>query len=722
MMSFKQLKKSNRNKDMSSVLQTEFEQKSNVDLSNVHIHYNSSLPKQYMASAIAHNNQIDIASGKEYLLRHELTHIVQQKQGLVDATEKRGNHYFNTSPVLEKGADNAVIKRKPPTHKQQNIIQMAPITDQEIITQILKAGITYMNSLYPEIIAFFKDADSDDLTTETLHAIIEFVYQTDDASISYLHNLFQEFPFEANIPIYISFIQFIDRYPELAPHLLDITSILGISASDYLINAFSKIPDLVIDTFHLLVKEQHNIAAFSTLFQEQIPMCASNIMVSEKITMANLGDSIYNILGKKAYTLFNDCVSKLVQCCIPASINDVLLGCNLNVSEYILTVIDGQVYTADAAATEIDMKMFLRRLQLTTDYVQSVYDKFHGKYLIKPTGSDPHLQGRQVVFLIDALGGIFIYKNRPLEIDNELAGKNGFLKEVGELLITDPEMQFQGMRIDPVSHMEEVISPLGDPKTEALDLETAKRNYFQLGALQAIASVTGIVDLHADNIIFSAVGLHIIDAECSFLSFTDTLIEHDKSSPFIMIYSSSLLSYTNSVFSIKMPDDKVVLSTTESPQLMEMFYKGKNYTMIKIKAEKADFLQILSKHLVNILSSRIVPIATGDFAESMHGYAFSNKADKEALLMNTIERISTNLMDDSYAYMTGQPKPVFQPDVMYNVLYNAFENHTIPALEFQWSTSKIYMDSQEICALHYRRNGTIVSFVLEKVAQMIDCL
>ncbi|MCB7429965.1 DUF4157 domain-containing protein, partial [Erysipelatoclostridium ramosum] len=77
MMSFKQLKKSNRNKDMSSVLQTEFEQKSNVDLSNVHIHYNSSLPKQYMASAIAHNNQIDIASGKEYLLRHELTHIVQ---------------------------------------------------------------------------------------------------------------------------------------------------------------------------------------------------------------------------------------------------------------------------------------------------------------------------------------------------------------------------------------------------------------------------------------------------------------------------------------------------------------------------------------------------------------------------------------------------------------------------------------------------------------------
>ncbi|MFR4219251.1 MAG: hypothetical protein ACLT16_16665 [[Clostridium] innocuum] len=64
MMSFKQLKKSNRNKNMSSVLQTEFEQKSNVDLSNVHIHYNSSLPKQYMASAIAHNNQIDIASEK----------------------------------------------------------------------------------------------------------------------------------------------------------------------------------------------------------------------------------------------------------------------------------------------------------------------------------------------------------------------------------------------------------------------------------------------------------------------------------------------------------------------------------------------------------------------------------------------------------------------------------------------------------------------------------
>lgn len=211
MMVYKSFKKSSRNKDMSAVLQTEFEQKSSIDLSDVQIHYNSSLPKQYMADAIAHNNQIDIASGKEHLLRHELTHIIQQKQGLVDVTEKRGNHYINTSGVLEKGADNAVIKRKPPMHKQQNIIQMAPITDHEIIDQILKAGVIYINPLYPELIAFFKDADSDDITTETLHAIIEFVYRTDTASVSYLHNLFQTFPFKANIPIYMDFIQFINR-------------------------------------------------------------------------------------------------------------------------------------------------------------------------------------------------------------------------------------------------------------------------------------------------------------------------------------------------------------------------------------------------------------------------------------------------------------------------------------------------------------------------------
>lgn len=104
MMVYKSFKKSSRNKDMSAVLQTEFEQKSSIDLSDVQIHYNSSLPKQYMADAIAHNNQIDIASGKEHLLRHELTHIIQQKQGLVDVTEKRGNHYINSSSVLEKGA------------------------------------------------------------------------------------------------------------------------------------------------------------------------------------------------------------------------------------------------------------------------------------------------------------------------------------------------------------------------------------------------------------------------------------------------------------------------------------------------------------------------------------------------------------------------------------------------------------------------------------------
>ncbi|MFR4219252.1 MAG: hypothetical protein ACLT16_16670 [[Clostridium] innocuum] len=68
-------------------------------------------------------------------------------------------------------------------------------------------------------------------------------------------------------------------------------------------------------------------------------------------------DSIYNILGKKLDTLFNDCVSKLYNV-VYQPVLMILLGCNLNVSEYILTVIDGQVYIADAAATEIDMKMF----------------------------------------------------------------------------------------------------------------------------------------------------------------------------------------------------------------------------------------------------------------------------------------------------------------------------------------------------------------------------
>lgn len=72
----------------------------------------------------------------------------------------------------------------------------------------------------------------------------------------------------------------------------------------------------------------------------------------------------------------------------------------------------------------------------------------------------------------------------------------------------------------------------------------------------------------------------------------------------------------------------------------------------------------------------IVPIGTGDFGELMYRYAFSN--NKEDLLMNTIERITTDLMNDSYAYMAGHPKPVFQFDVMHNVLYDAFENHTIP--------------------------------------------
>lgn len=82
------------------------EQLSGISLSDVKVHYNSSKPAQLHAHAFAQGTDIHIGPGQEKHLPHEAWHIVQQKQGRVQATtQMKGMVPVNDDAGLETEAD-----------------------------------------------------------------------------------------------------------------------------------------------------------------------------------------------------------------------------------------------------------------------------------------------------------------------------------------------------------------------------------------------------------------------------------------------------------------------------------------------------------------------------------------------------------------------------------------------------------------------------------------
>lgn len=86
-------------------LKSQAEQKSGFSFDDVRVHYNSSKPAQLQAYAYTQGNQVYMGPGQEHHLRHELGHVVQQKQGRVRPTGSVNHAPLNDDRMLEREAD-----------------------------------------------------------------------------------------------------------------------------------------------------------------------------------------------------------------------------------------------------------------------------------------------------------------------------------------------------------------------------------------------------------------------------------------------------------------------------------------------------------------------------------------------------------------------------------------------------------------------------------------
>jgi len=85
-------------------LQRGTEQLSGHSMADVAVHYNSALPEKVQAHAFAQGTDIHLAAGQEKHLPHEAWHVVQQKEGRVQAQTQFMGKYLNNDQGLEAEA------------------------------------------------------------------------------------------------------------------------------------------------------------------------------------------------------------------------------------------------------------------------------------------------------------------------------------------------------------------------------------------------------------------------------------------------------------------------------------------------------------------------------------------------------------------------------------------------------------------------------------------
>jgi hypothetical protein len=122
-----------RNEELPEDVQTKMESSFGEDFSNVKIHKNSIQAKEINAHAFTQGNQIHFAPGKfnpksktgQELIGHELTHVVQQSQGIVSPTKEIKGMPVNDNKDLEKEADDMGKKAEQGklVNKHANIVQ-----------------------------------------------------------------------------------------------------------------------------------------------------------------------------------------------------------------------------------------------------------------------------------------------------------------------------------------------------------------------------------------------------------------------------------------------------------------------------------------------------------------------------------------------------------------------------------------------------------------------
>ena len=638
-------------------------------LSVPEVHYDSPEPEKLGVKAFTKNAEVYLAPGeREETLKHELGHVVQQKKEKIPATTKIGEQQVNLDPKFEQEADEIaehiedhipeIISNESTNTETKDVIQFGLPSDEELQDKIKEQAI--------------KMGMSSDLIMDSA---IEKTKEYYNSKIDWLTSW-----------LYTSWFK------------------------DYL--------DVCINWALQSIKTKIENASSAKLF-------ASNFLArGEDRNNFSLKDALdQNVLDKAQYERSIKCISQLEECCDSKGIIAVLEGANIN-------VVARKVMLSNLDSKFNHPEVFVRRLELMTEYIETVYKKFDKKYLIQSTGSDPHKKGEHTLILINKeTKEKFVYKPHDMTADSALVGKtesapalfgifaeiNQKIKEANtdldEFLSREQKEEFlrgdalATMKIDSKAHLEEFIRP----KKEMTSKE-AKLYFFRAGILEAIARSMGVTDLHHDNIMPTANGPLIIDAEVNFTHYGKAT---GLTAPYGALVSDtdSDDNNVNSTFTITNVGPSGATFKEGDVEFRNMYKKGYMFMLKQINDNMDTYAEIFQNKIRDVKRIRILPVKTAQFSDSLQQAvqepAKSGKFADE--LVSLIEKgLEQNFLDSRKIKVTifkSDTKNSGSPTRLKAAIAKTFTDGTIPALYIDMK-GNIWLDDSKIGAILLKSSST----------------
>lgn len=234
-------------------------------------------------------------------------------------------------------------------------------------------------------------------------------------------------------------------------------------------------------------------------------------------------------------------------------------------------------------------------------------------YALFPTGSDPHLHGRQVLFA-DKDGERNVYKPRSMKTDALLTGEEGFFAYLGRVLGEDFSLPLMEISESPSFGMENYVTKQSD-----FTAQDAGTYYRKMGVLAYAAKLAGATDLHQDNLMPTANGPVIIDAECAFLipviasECLDATLIHSA----LCQRTNALMDDASSFFTIEGKDS--TLLTVAAP-FYDDFWQGFSAASDYCMANLDEVIEEMASRIEIGPLIRYVPVGTDLLAAALVNY------------------------------------------------------------------------------------------------------
>lgn len=653
----------NKTQSYNDNLKQEMEQKYHVDMSNVVIHYNSDVPAKFHAGAMAGNDNIYMRSGKQQHLRHEMHHIVQQKKQLVEGKHKHKGAMFNTDIALEQ--NNIPIQQ----HKKYTspVYQFCreSFTQKEIKAIADKENCHFGKKEKPglkrRILSFANNSLllNDDVDGEKTIANLHMIF----------HILAQDF--DLTEPIF------------------------------YILDTMQN-PQQALQAITLL--DNRNKIKVGLRGSRGIKTPESLIIIEKEYISLQ---QIAAYIGDQHTTQFYKLLADLRNVCEEKSIEKVVEGCNNNVTTNILN----PLYNPPSV---FDANLFMKRLSLTTSFILDVAKKVGTTYFIEPTGSDPHENGSQALFLVSKTDGKkIVYKPHSLYIDDFVTGQDSILSMMNEYM---PGTELPTMQIQPKEHTEEFIHKTGESGINAVNLHQAKMFFYKLGELQLISYIFGITDLHADNIMFSKDGPIITDAECALMRYNDDMIEHSHVAVLLATTVGMQTEYANALFFIN--HEGTIISSVDAYKMNVegcklSFEQGYNSLLLKMRMDQ----NIIMQNYENLLNRqcdhiqlRVVPLTTQEFGDALVKFPYKNVEEQQKCIETlTIECIKSMKLFVISEISRGFILQLYKKHI-FNVIEQDFRLGIIPAITFDMKKGVLRMGRQKIGNVTFAKSDGVQGY------------